>query len=324
VSPDDTPGIEKMQKPTRSILLLLGFTVVIHAGSVRSFGETLSGSYQFGPGTSQLTGAIKSLNVPARTNINVIVTLQRNLTNPMGIPHAADIAVKVDLIRPDGSTAISQDASASVIGVGLPIPVVPMPGVFNSQRGCPGTWRVRVRTASGAAPAVRIFGTVTFNYFPPGTVSLAMEAGTLNIDGGSTSNKTLSGHDVVSLNRNLIAGTGVFRIKAKWHTDPLDVFNFGRYFPLTVRLIRPDGTVAASETGAFSQHSPSGNSPKVNFSYTATAADANMSGTWKVRVASGSNNPRIVNLDIERGFDILSPSFNSTFSPQCGTATAIS
>lgn len=314
----------KMKIKSNLICCVLGIVGILLAGSLQCFGDTLSASYQFGPGTSDLTSVTKSINLPARTNLNVLVTIQRNATQPNGIPYSKDIAVKVELLRPNGTTAISQDASASFVGIGIPVPVIPMPGVFSSQKGCPDKWKLRVRTSDNSTPAVRIFGTVTFNYFPPGTVNVGLTDGSFSINAGSTTTKPISGHDIASMNSDLIAGTGVFHIKAKWHTDPLDVFNFGKYFQLTVRLLRPDGTIAASEVSGFSQHSPSGHSPKVNFTYTVTAADAAMSGDWKIRAVSSSGVPKIVGFDIQRGLDPLSPSFNSTFKAQCSSTIAIS
>jgi hypothetical protein len=285
--------------------------------------ETMGGGYEFGPGLAQTTSDEVNLRVPARTNVGIVVALQRNLTDSRGIPVTTDVNVNIEVIKPDGTTAMSQTASATVVGAGLQVPSISFPGVFSSQRGCPDTWRVRIRSSSNTAPPVRVFGTVTFAFLKPGTVNLGMEGGTLNLDGNSSATKTLTGHDLTGDNRALIAGTGTIRIRAKWHTDPIDVFNFGKFFRLTVALIRPNNTVAASETG-FSQHAPSGSTPKIDFSYTVTAQDALMTGSWKLRVTSPSGNPRIVNFDVERGLDINSPSFNSTFNAQCSSPVGVS
>lgn len=281
--------------------------------------ETLSGGYTFGPGLERTTDDTVRLRVPARTNVGITVELQRNLSDLNNIPVTSDINVTIEVFRPGSNTAIiSQTASATVVQAGLQIPAVTVPGVFSSSRGCPDTWRVRIRTASNATPPVRVFGTVRFAFVRPGTVNLGMEGGPLKLTENSAK-RTLAGYELLQLKRALIAGTGQFRIRAKWHSD---IFNLGKFFRLRVQLIRPDGTTAADETG-FSQHAPPGNTPKVNFTYTVTSGDAAMQGQWKVRVSNPGANEVIENFDIERGLDLNSPSFNSTFLAECSDPVAV-
>jgi len=290
--------------------------------------ETLSGGYSFGPGTANAVRDDVRINLPARSNVTFLVLLQRNLTDPAGRRLPMDVPVVVEVIRPDGTIAATQAASATVISAGLPIPVVPIVGTFTSQQGCPGFWTVRVRTPTNLAPPVRIFGNVTFGFLKPGPVNLDME-GDVALNAGTSVARTLSGHQLVGdSDRGLIAGMGTFRIRAKWHTDPLDLnpLHFGKYFRTRVELLRPNNTVAGFEDG-FSQHAPVGNTPRVDFTYAMTAADTQLTGTWKVRINNLAGNPRIVGFDIEKGLvDPLAPTlagFNSTFTPQCTPATAV-
>jgi hypothetical protein len=289
--------------------------------------ETLSGGYSFGPGTVNPVRDDVRINLPARTNVTFLVLLQRNLTDATGRRLPMDVPVVIEVFKPDGALAVSQAASATVISAGLPIPVVPIVGTFTSQSGCPSFWTVRVRTSSNLAPPVRIFGTVTFGFIKPGSVNLDME-GDVELNAGTNVSRPLGGHQLLSASdRALIAGTGTFRIKAKWHTDPLDLnpLHFGKFFKTRVELLKPNGTVAASEEG-FSQHAST--TPKVDFTYTATGADAAMTGAWRIRVNNLAGNARIVGFDIEKGLvDPLAPtlpSFNSTFVPQCSAAIAVS
>jgi hypothetical protein len=175
---------------------------------------------------------------------------------------------------------------------------------------------VRVRTANNAVPSVGVSGSVTFDFQRPGVVNLDMVSDPLSLAPNGSATRTLAGHDIAGVaNSTLIAGTGAFRIKAKWDTDPLDLPHFNQFFLLTVDLLRPDGSRAAGETG-FSQHGSF--TPKVDFTYTVTPQDALMTGSWRVRV---SNNVRtngvlvkIVNFDIE---NLVFPTFNSTFQAAC-------
>ena len=103
---------------------------------------------------------------------------------------------------------------------------------------------------------------------------------------------------------------------AKWDSIPAAPWEVGSNFRLTVRLLKPDGTEADTETGR-SQHY-SGSAKKVDFWYTVTPQDALMTGPWKLKIfntVGASDAPRdAVNFDIENP---AFPSFNSTFKAQC-------
>jgi hypothetical protein len=316
-------------KKTIAAMFYVGMAVAAIAVAPAYSQETLSGSYQFGPG---LTNAVRddvNLNVPARTNLTLIVLLQRDLTNSRRLPVLGDVPVIVEVLKPDGTVAASQPASATVVSAGVPIPVVPMVGIYSSQQGCPRSWTVRIRTANNLAPPVRVFGSVTFGIVKPGPVNLNLE-GDVALNAATDITRTLAGYNLTGgSERALVAGTGTFRIRAKWHTDPLDLnpLHFGNYFRTKVELLKPNGTVAAAETG-FSGHAPADRTPKIDFSYTATDADQRMSGAWRIRVSNLAGNARIVGFDVEKGLvDPLAPTlpgFNSTFAASCSTPTGIS
>jgi hypothetical protein len=270
--------------------------------------ETQATSFAFGPGTDRPTRSNDSatLTVPARTTVKV-----KGVLNPIsGLP----VSVVIEVIRPDGGSPAASITTAAAPFVSVPFDFIVE--TFTSQAGCPSSWRVRVRTANNAAPTAAVRGTVTFNFQKPGPVNLDMVGDALSLAKNGSVTKTLSGHDVLGIANNaLIAGTGTFRIKAKWDTDPLDVPHFNQFFRVTVDLLRPDGTRAAGETG-FSQHGSF--TPKVNFTYTVTPADAAMTGTWKVRITNdiltNGVNVKIVNFDTE---NLVFPTFNSTFQAGC-------
>lgn len=288
--------------------------------------ETLGGGYEFGPGTANASEDSVFLRVPARTNVGIVVALQRNLFPREGFIPPPEVNVRIEVFAPGGTTPLlSQTASATVVNGLMQVPTIAFPGVYTSQLGCPDRWRVRIRGSNGAPP-VRVFGTVTFAFVRPGRVNLAMENGMFDLNGGGSATRTLTGHDLTQLNRNLIAGTGQFRVRARWHTDPFSG-NFD-YHRMTVQLIRPDNSPApnASEFG-FSQHAPADRNPKVDFTYNVSPEDARMSGTWKVRVTSPGGTPKIVDFDIEKGaVDVRAPGvagFHSTFQAQCSNGVAV-
>jgi hypothetical protein len=225
------------------------------------------------------------------------------------------ISVVIDVIRPNGgSPAASITTAAAPFGISVPFEF--LVETFTSQVGCPSSWTVRIRTANNAAPPSAVQGSVTFDFQKPGQVNLDMVGDALSLAKNGSVTRNLAGHDVLGVaNTTLIAGTGTFRIKAKWDTDPSDVGHFNQFFEVTVELVRPDGTRAAGETG-FSQHGSF--TPKVDFTYRVTSADAAMTGAWKVRITNNvltnGGQVKIVNFDIE---NFLLPTFNSTFQAGC-------
>ncbi|MEW5975593.1 MAG: hypothetical protein AB1898_07285 [Acidobacteriota bacterium] len=292
------------------IASLAGLTLALMVSPVMA-AQQQNSPFEFGPGTNQDHSHYRTLTVPAKTSVNVAVQLQRDAGGadvPVVIEVRQASAESVGTTGPDGPLIASKNATAAT---GMQT-VAFQNQSFSSQFGCPSTWRVRVRTANSQRPPVKVFGTIVYLYNPPGPVNLDMEGGTLSLNAGATATRALAG-----TSGGVIAGTGTFRIRAKWHTDPLDLAHLNSYFRLTVSLIRPNGTVAASEAG-FSQHAPSDRTPKVNFTYLVTAQDALMSGAWSLRVLNNSS-VKIVDFDIEKGLDLnpLMPNFKSTFAAGC-------
>ena len=268
-------------------------------------------TFAFGPGTNSPTSsqATVTLNVPARTVVKVTGVLNQ----ASGIP----VLVVVDVIPPGGPTAASLNL-VTVPGTSLPIifPVETITG-WSSQVGCPSTWRVRVRTQNGAVPAGSVSGSITFDFERPGPVNLDMVGNSITIGRNATETLPLSAHGTLGIaNDTLIAGTGQFRIRAKWHSIPANIFETGSNFPLIVTLVKPDGSTANAETGR-SQHI-SGGQNKIDFLYTVTPADAAMTGPWRLVISNTVgplSAPRTaVDFDIE---SLALPSFSSTFRAQC-------
>jgi len=294
------------------LLIAMGVVVLtLTLSAARVNATTTARSFAFGPGTSLPTNsqATVSLNVPARTVVKVTGVLNQ----ASGIP----VLVVVDVIPPGGSTVASLNL-VTVPGTALPIifPVETITG-WISQVGCPSAWRVRVKTQNGAVPAGGVSGSITFDYEKPGAVNLDMVGNSISIDRNDTEERELSAHGTLGIaNNTLIAGTGEFRIRAKWDSVPAFLWEAGRNFRLKVRLLKPDGSEADTETGR-SQHYR-GRKKKVDFWYTVTPEDALMTGPWKLKIfntVGASDAPRdAVNFDIE---NLAFPSFNSTFKAQC-------
>lgn len=307
----------ELMKKGFKIFMVVGFILTV-IGVRQSYAQLINRGYEFGPGTNNLVSSTQRLNVPARSTVTVAVSLQRTFAETNGVA-VADVPVAIEVFRPGTNTpAAIQFANATVVNAAVQIPIVTFPGIFTSQKGCPDTWRVRIRTNNNAPAAVRVFGSVAFVFVRPGATNIDMEGSeTFSLDGSNGSDdktRVLAGQNLIGgLDRSVIAGTGVFRIRAKWDTA-WHWSNVGKFYKLRVRLRKPNGVQANSERG-FSQHADDSNlMPEVDFRYTVLPGDAQMSGTWKLEVVSSNGTPKIENFDIE---NLILPSFSSTFTPQC-------
>lgn len=314
----DTPILISMstrQCVTKVVLTLATIVTTLGAFSPASVNATIQEKrFAFGPGTAPPTSsATATLNVPARTTIRITGLLNPVSGLTIGVP------VVVDVFRPGetSSAASLTTLAAPLVAANQPsVPFAFLVETFTSQVGCPSTWRVRVRTQNNSVPSAAVTGSVIFDFQRPGIVNLDMVGDSISVNRNDTKTRNLAGHDTLGVaNSSLIAGTGTFRIKAKWDTDPGDVFHLGQFWRVNVALLRPNGSVADSETGR-SQHY-NGSLKKVDFSYTVTPADAAMTGgPWKLRIRNtvGSEQVKIVNFDIE---NFAFPGFKSTFQAAC-------
>ena len=255
-------------------------------------------SFEIGPGTGQHHSHYRTLSVPAHTLLGVGVEIDTQVPVPLVVEVHQASATSVGTSGPDGpllkDMIVTHGGLTTFENTG-----------FHSEFGCPSTWRVRVRTLDNQPPPARIAGRIVYVGTLPKANKLDLTGDVLDIVDHTEVARAVKGID----------NTGTVRVKAKWHTEPLDLVHFGSYQRLTVFLVRPDGTVAASENG-FSQHAPADKTPKINFGYRVTAADRALSGNWTLRVRN-STSVDVVDFDIERGWDLNSPSFTSTLTPHC-------
>lgn len=271
-------------------------------------------SFEIGPGTGQPRSHFRTFSVPAHSRVSVAVEKLEIDADNGRIPVIIDVhqatATSVGSSGPDGPRLASRTANAPNGGV------IAFQNVsFTSSFGCPSSWRIRVRTGLEPLPT-RVSGIVVFQFDPPGPVTLGMAGGgTQHLDPNTTATRVLQ-HRPGTVPTD-IDGTGTFRVRAKWHTDPADVLQFNTFHPLRVALLRPDGSVAESQLG-FSRHAPANRTPKIGFDYAVSAADAELTGDWRLRITNGSP-VRVVDFDIDRGLDPnpgLSD-FRSTFRAEC-------
>jgi hypothetical protein len=331
--------IAKTLQKGKKVIGLLMFVGFLLAGVVTppTYATDLNLNVSFGPGTPRPSSHSRTLTVPGHTLVSVSGSLNPLPVSTGGIVAAVPVVIEVfSPENPPPAAPVASINTAAVALVSVPF-IFALPPTFISDFGCPRFWRVRVRTANGAAPLVTVSGAISYNFFVPGaipnplpaTYSVDMEGPSLHLEGGGASTTpTLAGHDPLLAgvaNRSLIQGTeGRFNIRAKWDTA-FHVCYLNQIFPLNVALRRSNGTTAANQT-RFSQTSSSTN--KVNFNYVVTPADALLPGPWRLRVNNnsvpcgfGTVPVAIDNFDVE---NLLPPNFQSTFTPRCSEAVGSS
>ncbi len=292
----------------RTAIFLVLAALIVAAGAHPGYAgatEQFTDFFAFGPRTDNRRGTSSTaqLVAPSFTSVNPRITFESGCCD--------NITVKV--VAPDGTIVFDSHGFSGDLGT------------YSTIEGCPHIWSVRVQTTNGRRPRGKVSGTVVFNFVPPSeALSLKLRDGKISLDPHSVStDRVLNGcltlgPGITQCSTGLLTvGEGHFLFEAKWHSDPLTTFNDFRQ--LTVSLVSPNGTVVRSDTG-FSKHAPADKTPKLNFIYPETAADALQSGTWKLRVTN--NSPvHIVDFNIESSFDSLLdtgvPSFQSNYVPIC-------
>jgi hypothetical protein len=160
-----------------------------------------------------------------------------------------------------------------------------------------------IRKGNDINPLVPNFNSI-FTPNCPSTVNLDMEGTTLTLPKGMSAERRIFGID---------NAPGVLKLKAKWHAVSLIPNTFNA---LKIQLLRPNGTVASSGT-YYSIHS--NKSPKFDITYNITAADAALSGYWKLKITNNSDF-EVIGFNIEKeSSDInpLVPNFFSSYKANC-------
>lgn len=134
-------------------------------------------------------------------------------------------------------------------------------------------------------------------------INLDMEGTTATIPKGNTVERKIFGIP------NGIPGK--LKIKLKWHAVNIIPNTFN---PLVVKVMHGNDTLKSST--CYSVHS--NKTPKCDFDITINEAEANQSGSWKLKVTNNSND-EVIGFNIEKGSDInpLVSNFKSIYTPNC-------
>jgi subtilisin-like proprotein convertase family protein len=134
-------------------------------------------------------------------------------------------------------------------------------------------------------------------------INLDMEGSTATIPKGNTVERKIFG---------IPSGIpGDLKIKLKWHAVNLIPNTFNR---LKVQVLH--GSDVLKTTNCYSIHS--NKTPKCSFTIAVSQAEANQSGSWKLKVTNNSND-EVISFNIEKGGDVnpMVQSFRSVYTPDC-------
>jgi hypothetical protein len=254
-------------------------------------------------------------------------TVTRNLYNiPSGIPgtlrlklkwHAVNVFPTYNRLKiqvKHGNSTLKTTSCYSMHANKSPKCSITM-SISQTEANKSGTWKIIATNNSGFEvvgfdiekgsdinPLVPGFKS-TYTPNCPSTVNLDMEGSTLTLTKGSMQFRKIYG---------IGKSAGVLKLKAKWHAINV----LPTYSPLSVQLLKPNGQVAKSGT-YYSVHS--NKSPKLNYVYNISAADAALPGTWKLKITNNSAfEVTGFNIEKESGeINPLVPSFFSSYKATC-------
>ena len=238
-------------------LLNLTTTPVIAGTSTKTF--------DFGAGGDNPTSRSHSRTFAAPENVAIVVAV-----NYRAVGEAGETGATIILEIEDAANQmlISREIFAEKTAQRL---VVNIAAHENKIHACEKFWQVRIRSKSGAVPAAKITGDITFSFVDPTAIQIELEDKSINLTRGKQTTKKLG--DADSLNH-----PGVLTVRANWLHSLIDLV-----LPLKFELVRPDGSVAKTLIGYALN---SGGKPRLDFSHNITVAEARQTGAWKLKISN--------------------------------------
>jgi hypothetical protein len=250
-------------------LLLGGFTAQIFAG-------TSTKTFDFGAGGDNPTFRSHARTFAPPAGVAIVVAVNYRTSGEALIPIVIEIE---DAAR---KNLASREVAAEK---GVKRVVFNVAASDNAVHGCERGWQVRVRTKSGEIPSARVYGDISFSFVDPSPLALGTEGGApFRLVKKNQTTKQIDAADA-------FRHPGILSVRAGW----LDALGVGA-LPLKFEILRPDGTIAKSLTGYAAN---SNSSPKLDFTYNLTAADARQAGAWRLRIVNDTEqdvieiNPKI-------------------------------
>lgn len=250
---------------------------------VKGFAEDKG--FEFGPGTANPTSSTIKFAIPCHIQVATDITFRR--VGETGTN--SDVPIVVEYRQP-GPSATTEGALVRTVNLTAKrseqkTPTYWMPG---AAAGCSIPWAVTARAATGNS-SVGVFGSVRMS--PYITIpSVEIEGGLISLAKGNS----------VTKNFGTSAGFGqhVIEVRGTWFHSVLGVPG-----PLPVRLkfelLKPDGSVAASDSGYTNfEINPCCSWDKLLVRY---LNNQHISGQWKLRITNNSNDD-VMNIAPKAGF----------------------
>lgn len=268
----------------KNLVQVFGLLVLV----IGMFGVTFAGSatktFEFGAGTANSTSNFRTFFVPCGLNVTASVKYQRKGDGGA----SSDVPITIELRKP---AANADDDGAVAQTVNVTAKRTEQTATLNgteSNRGCSLPWRVRVRPQSGQSEFA-IYGNITVS-FDDSSKNISVEGNLISLNKGNSVTKNIGGSGGMD--------QGIITVTAKWNhaigpvPGPLPV-------RLKFELIRPNGTVAASDNGfSNAEVNPccSNNKMKVTFQVA-----EQITGQWKIRITNNTNDDTM-NIDPKVSF----------------------
>lgn len=232
-------------------------------------GESITKTFEIGPGTAYSTSNKRTFPVPGCQGIGVTVHYQR--LGETGAANDVPIVIEVRSPGPNADTDGPIVASKTDTATRTQKTAGFTPGT--SETGCSVPWVVRVRSQNGPAP-VAVTGDIVVAYNSGDYDVSVQDAGNINLDSGNTVTVNVGGSGGLP--------QGSIVIRGEWF------HNLG-VMPIRMRfeLINPNGSVVATDYGySKNEINPCCSGNKMRLTYTITNC---IKGQWKLRIKNVSD-----------------------------------
>ncbi|MBI3650412.1 MAG: hypothetical protein HY231_05125 [Acidobacteria bacterium] len=267
-----------------AVVFLMSMFSLLSVSTPTADAASITKTFEIGAGTGQQRSHFRSFTVPAGLTVSTAVKFKR-----LGDPGAQnDVPIIIELRQPgateseDGPLVDSKNAIVRRDEQTLNL------SGSSSTRGCSLPWRVRVKLGGTNVPANAVIGSSTVS-FNDSARNVGIEGGLITLNKGNSVTKNFGGSSGF--------GQGTFTVTATWMHAVAGVPNpFNRRILLRFELLRPNGSVAASDTGYPLEGS---DTPKMRITFNNTT---DVNGQWKIRITNNTNDD-VANIDPKAKFD---------------------
>ncbi len=274
----------KLLDANRTIRILYWATIIAAICSSSVHGE----SVRFSTSGGVWEPAFKdyAFNAPCHSPISIRIDADRHT----GGPTTSDIPIEIQVRKPGVALTSPPSVSSVYVAKIVGSPALTLnPG--GSSEGCSQAWNVRLKPRP-VSFREDIYGDIRFSF--PSAVSSLLVEDAIFLGKGKSLTKNLGGAG--GLSQGWVEVTGRWKHSLFGAPGPLPV-------KLNFELLKPDGSIAAYDTGYTSNEiNPccSGDKIKVRF-----LVKEHTTGQWKIRIRN------------DTGDDVMSIDPSATYTPAC-------